>query len=62
MGEVYAEILRAAALVLPRGRAAVLAAPEGALPAAPDEFLVLERHLEVVNGGLTREISVLCRR
>jgi tRNA (guanine10-N2)-dimethyltransferase len=59
---LYREILEAAALVLPRGRVAVLAAPQGTLPAAPEQFVVLERHLERVHESLQREISVLCRR
>jgi hypothetical protein len=40
----------------------VLAALRGALPAAPDQFVVLERHVEVVHDDLAREISVLGRR
>jgi tRNA G10 N-methylase Trm11 len=62
MVELYREILQAAALVLPRGRVGVFAAPLGMLPAAADHFLVLERHLEFVHESLTREITVLCRR
>jgi tRNA (guanine10-N2)-dimethyltransferase len=62
MIELYREILRAAALVLPRGRVAVFAAPSGMLPEVPEHFLVLERHVEFVHRSLEREISVLCRR
>jgi tRNA (guanine10-N2)-dimethyltransferase len=62
MIELYREILRAAALVLPRGRVAVFAAPSGMLPDVPEHFLVLERHVEFVHRSLEREISVLCRR
>src|SRR5439155_8088116 len=57
LADLYREILRAAALVLPRGRVAVLAAPLGMLPAASDQFLVLERHRESVQESLTREFS-----
>jgi tRNA (guanine10-N2)-dimethyltransferase len=60
--ELYREILRAAALVLPRGRVAVLAAPEGWLPDPSGQFVVLERHVERVHETLRREITVLCRR
>jgi len=60
--ELYREVLRAAALVLPRGRVAVFAAPSGMLPEVPEHFLVLERHVEFVHRSLEREISVLCRR
>lgn len=60
--QLYREILESAAIVLPRGRVAVLAAPRGALPVAPEQFVVLERHFERVHGSLEREISVLCRR
>ncbi|HKF16274.1 MAG TPA: methyltransferase domain-containing protein [Candidatus Dormibacteraeota bacterium] len=59
---LYRDILRSAALVLPRGGVAVLGAPSGLLPAAPDQFVVLERHVERVHESLQREISVLCRR
>jgi tRNA (guanine10-N2)-dimethyltransferase len=62
MVELYREVLQAAALVLPRGRVGVFVAPVGMLPAAPDHFMVLERHLELVHESLTREITVLCRR
>jgi tRNA (guanine10-N2)-dimethyltransferase len=62
MIELYREILRAAALVLPRGRVAVFTAPIGMLPEVPEHFLVLERHVEFVHRSLAREISVLCRR
>src|SRR5207253_1281484 len=62
METLYDEILQAAALVLPRGRIAVFATPAGMLPTAPDQFIVLESHLERVHESLTREISVLCRR
>lgn len=60
--EFYREVIRAAALVLPRGGVAVLGAPLGMLPVASDQFVVLERHVEFVHKSLTREISVLCRR
>src|SRR5262245_6602382 len=60
--ELYGQILQAAALVLPRGRVAVLAAPAGQLPDDLEQFLVLERHLERVHDSLQREITVLCRR
>jgi tRNA (guanine10-N2)-dimethyltransferase len=60
--ELYREILQAAALVLPRGRVAVLAAPEGLLPDVPEQFVVLERHVERVHERLRREITVLSRR
>jgi putative methyltransferase (TIGR01177 family) len=60
--ELYRDVLGAAALVLPRGRVAVLAAPEGLLPDVPEHFLRLERHLEDVHASLRREITVLCRR
>lgn len=60
--ELYRDILQSAALVLPRGRVAVLGAPYGMLPADPEQFGVLERHVERVHGSLQREISVLCRR
>ena len=62
IAELYEEVLQAAALVLPRGRIAVLLAPAGSLPTAPDQFVVLERHLESVHESLTREITVMCRR
>jgi len=60
--ELYREVLEAAALVLPRGRVAVLAAPSGLLPDAPEQFVALERHVERVHESLHREITVLCRR
>jgi len=60
--DLYRKVLRAAALVLPRGRVAVVAAPEGQLPRVPDQFVVLERHVERVHESLQREITVLCRR
>jgi tRNA (guanine10-N2)-dimethyltransferase len=60
--ELYREVLEAAALVLPRGRVAVLAAPEGLLPEVPEHFLALEHHVEHVHDSLRREITVLCRR
>src|SRR5215831_5790368 len=41
MIELYREILRAAALVLPRGRVAVFMAPIGMLPRVPEHFVVL---------------------
>lgn len=59
---LYRDILQSAALVLPRGRVAVLGAPSGMLSAAPEQFVVLERHVERVHESLQREISVLCRR
>ena len=59
---LYREILQSAALVLPRGGVAVLGAPHGMLPAAPEQFVLLERHVEGVHESLRREISVLCRR
>ena len=62
MSELYSEILQAAALVLPRGGVAVLAASRGTLPAAPDQFVQVEQHLEFVHEAMTREITVLCRR
>ncbi len=62
MTELYAEILEAAALVLPRGGVAVFAAPRGRLPAARDQFVQVEQHLEFVHEAMTREITVLCRR
>jgi tRNA (guanine10-N2)-dimethyltransferase len=60
--QVSASILRSAALVLPRGRVAVVMAPAGLVQAPRDLFLTLERHLEPVHSSLTREISVLVRR
>jgi tRNA G10 N-methylase Trm11 len=62
MVELYREILQAAALVLPRGGVGVFVAPAGMLPAVPDHFVVLERHLEFVHESLKREITVLSRR
>ena len=59
---LYRDVLQSAAQVLPRGRVAVLGAPYGLLPAAPDQFIVLERHVERVHESLQREISILCRR
>jgi len=62
MNQLYGEILEASALVLPRGRVAVFAAPAGMLPVRSDQFVVLERHREFVHRSLAREITVLCRR
>jgi tRNA (guanine10-N2)-dimethyltransferase len=62
MDSLYREVLEAAALALPRGRVAVLVAPLAALPAAPEQFVVLERHVERVHDRLQREITVLARR
>jgi tRNA (guanine10-N2)-dimethyltransferase len=62
VAQFHREVLEAAALVLPRGRVAVLAAPAGRVPDAPDLFVVLERHVERVHESLEREITVLCRR
>lgn len=60
--QLYAEILDASALVLPRGRVAVFAAPVETLPVPSDRFVVLERHREFVHKSLAREITVLSRR
>lgn len=60
--DFHREVLDAAALVLPRGRVAVLAAPTGQLPDRHGGFAVLERHVERVHESLEREITVLCRR
>jgi putative methyltransferase (TIGR01177 family) len=60
--ELSAGVLRSAALVLPRGRVAVVMAPAGLVRPPGDLFLTLERHLEHVHSSLTREISVLVRR
>ena len=60
--QLYGEIVEAAALVLPRGRVAVFAAPLDMLPVPRDQFVVLERHHEFVHRSLAREITVLGRR
>jgi len=60
--QLYSEILEASALVLPRGRVAVFAAPLETLSVPGDQFVVLERHHEFVHRSLAREITVLGRR